>query len=172
VKVLSNPTISTLNNQKAIIRVGDQDVFFITGAVATENTVTQTIQPMTIDIGIILDVTPQVAEDGTIIMNIHPSITEKTGEKVAPDGRSTFPLLSVRETDTTVRVRDKQTIIIAGLMQEKRDETLIGVPILKSIPLLGYLFRYKSETKRNTELVIMITPTLQLGKKVEDLTNK
>ena len=170
VKVLSSPTISTLNNQKAIIRVANQDVFFITGAVATQTTVTQTIQPMTIDVGIILDVTPQIAEDGTIIMNIHPSITEKTGDKPSPDGKTTFPLLSVRETDTTVRVKDGQTIIIAGLMQEKKDQTVIGVPLLKSIPLLGGLFRYKTENKKNSELVIMITPTLQVGKKVEDLT--
>ena len=172
VKVLSSPTISTLNNQKAIIRVGNQDVFFITGAVATQTTVTQTIQPMTIDVGIILDVTPQIAEDGTIIMTIHPSITEKTGEKVTPDGKTTFPLLSVRETDTTIRVKDGQTIIIAGLMQEKKEDTFIGVPVLKSIPLLGGLFRSKVEKKRNSELVIMITSTLQVGKRVEDLTSK
>jgi MSHA biogenesis protein MshL len=172
VKVLSSPTISTLNNQKAVIRVGNQDVFFITGAVATQTTVTQTIQPMTIDVGILLDVTPQIAEDGTIIMNIHPSITDKTGEKTTPDGKSTFPLLSVRETDTTVRVRDGQTIIIAGLMQEKTEENYTGVPVLDSIPILGGVFRYKTQTKRNSELVIMITPTLQVGKKVEDLTNK
>jgi len=171
-KVLSSPTISTLNNQKAIIRVGNQDVFFITGAVSTQTTVTQFIQPMTIDIGIILDVTPQISEDGSIIMNIHPSVTDKLGEKPSPDGKSTFPLLSVRETDTTVRVRDGQTIIIAGLMQEKTEETFIGVPGLKSIPLLGGLFRYKAETKRNSELVIMITPTLQIGKKAEGYTQR
>jgi MSHA type pilus biogenesis protein MshL len=172
VKILSNPTISTLNNQKAIIRVGDQDVFFITGAVATQTTVTQFIQPMTIDVGIILDVTPQIAEDGTIIMNIHPSITEKTGEKLAPDGKSTFPLLSVRETDTTVRVKDGQTVIIAGLMQEKTEETFIGVPGLQSLPILGNLFRHRAEKKRNVELVIMITPTLQIGKQVKDFTQR
>jgi MSHA type pilus biogenesis protein MshL len=171
-KVLSSPTISTLNNQKAIIRVGNQDVYFITGAVATQTAVTQTVQPVTIDVGITLDVTPQIAEDGTIIMNIHPSITEKTGEKPTPDGKTTFPLLSVRETDTTVRVKDNQTIIIAGLMQEKIEETYIGVPGLQSIPLLGALFRYKTESKRNSELVIMITPTLQVGKKVEDSSRR
>lgn len=165
-RILSSPTISTLNNQKAIIRVGNQDVFFVTGAVATQSTVTQTIQPMTIDIGIILDVTPQIAEDGTILMNIHPSITEKTGEKVTPDGKTTFPLLSVRETDTTVRVANGQTILIAGLMQEKKEESQTGVPGLKSIPLLGNLFRYRTESKRNTELVILITPTIEIGKKV------
>jgi MSHA biogenesis protein MshL len=172
VKVLSSPTISTLNNQKAIIRVGNQDVFFITGAVATQTTVTQTIQPMTIDVGIILDVTPQIAEDGTIIMNIHPSITEKTGEKMTPDGKTTFPLLSVRETDTTVKVKDGQTIIIAGLMQEKKEESFIGFPVLQSIPVLGGLFRYKTGTKKTSELVIMITPTLQVGKRVEDFTQR
>jgi MSHA type pilus biogenesis protein MshL len=172
VKVLSSPTISTLNNQKAIIRVGDQDVFFITGAVATQTTVTQVIQPMTIDIGIILDVTPQIAEDGTIIMNIHPSITEKTGDKATPDGKTTFPLLSVRETDTTVKVKDGQTIIIAGLMSEKKQEGYIGVPILQSVPLLGGLFQYKTGTKKTSELVIMITPTLQVGKRVEDFTQR
>jgi MSHA type pilus biogenesis protein MshL len=172
VKILSSPTISTLNNQKAVIRVGNQDVFFITGAVATQTTVTQIVQPMTIDIGIILDVTPQIAEDGTIIMNIHPSITDKTGEKTTPDGKSTFPLISVRETDTTVKVRDGQTIIIAGLMQERTQENYTGVPVLDSIPLLGGLFRYKTGTKTNSELVIMITPTLQVGKKVEDFTKK
>lgn len=172
IKVLSSPTISTLNNQKAIIRVGNQDVFFITGAVSTQTTVTQFIQPMTIDIGIILDVTPQISEDGSIIMNIHPSITEKFGEKPSPDGRSTFPLLSVRETDTTVKVRDRQTIIIAGLMQDKTEETFIGVPGLKSIPLLGGLFRYKAVKKRNSELVIMITPTVQVGKREEEYTQR
>ena len=136
------------------------------------DTVTQFIQPMTIDIGIILDVTPQIAEDGTIIMNIHPSITDKTGEKVTPDGKTTFPLLSVRETDTTVRVRDGQTIIIAGLMQERIEEAITGVPGLQSLPVLGGLFRYKTATKKNTELVIMITPTLQVGKRIEDFTGK
>jgi len=171
VKVLSSPTISTLNNQKAVIRVGNQDVFFITGAISTQYTVTQIIQPMTIDIGIILDVTPQIAEDGTI-MNIHPSITDKTGEKTTPDGKSTFPLLSVRETDTTVRVRDGQTIIIAGLMQEKIEEHYTGVPVLQSFPVMGSLFRYKIQTKSTAELVIMITPTLEVGKKVEDFTRK
>ncbi len=167
VKVLSSPTISTLNNQKAIIRVGDQDVFFISGAVSTQTAVTQTIQPVTIDVGIILDVTPQIAKDGTIIMNIHPSITEKTGEKVTPDGKTTFPLLSVRETDTTVRVRNGQTIIIAGLMYEKKEESYTGVPVLQSIPILGGLFRYRTEKKKKSELVIMITPTVHVGKKME-----
>jgi type II secretory pathway component GspD/PulD (secretin) len=69
-------------------------------------------------------------------------------------------------------VRDGETIIIAGLMQEKKNATYTSVPVLGSVPLLGGLFRYKTETKSNAELVIMITPTLQVGKKVEELTSK
>jgi type IV pilus assembly protein PilQ len=71
-----------------------------------------------------------------------------------------------------VRVRDGQTIIIAGLMQESTQENYTGFPVLDSLPLLGGLFRYKTHTKTNSELVIMITPTLQLGKKVEDFASK
>ncbi|MCJ7494966.1 MAG: type II and III secretion system protein, partial [Deltaproteobacteria bacterium] len=89
-----------------------------------------------------------------------------------PDGKTTFPLLSVRETDTTVKVRDNETIIIAGLMQEKKEQSVIGIPGLQSSPLLGWLFRHKAEKKSNTELVIMITPTLQVGKKVEEVMSK
>jgi len=172
IKVLSSPTISTLNNQKAVIRVGNQDVFFITGAVATQTTVTQTVQPMTIDVGIILDVTPQIAEDGTIIMNIHPSVTNQVGSVPVPGGNSTFPLISVRETDTTVKVRDGETIVIGGLMQESTEEDYTGVPVLQSLPLMGSLFRFKNRTKTKTELVIMITPTLQVGKKMEEVMNR
>jgi len=69
-------------------------------------------------------------------------------------------------------VRDGQTIIIAGLMQERIEETRTGVPGLQSLPVLGGLFRYKTKTKKNSELVIMITPTLQVGRKVEDFTKK
>ncbi len=96
---------------------------------------------------------------------------------IFPQGlRPAKPLLCaanfVRETDTTVRVRDGQTIIIAGLIQEKIEEDHTGVPVLQSLPLMGGLFRYKTGTKKKSELVIMITPTLQVGKKVEDFTKK
>ncbi len=91
---------------------------------------------------------------------------------MAPDGKSTFPLLAVRETDTTVRVKDGQTIIIAGLIQDRKEEHNIGVPVLGTLPGVGALFRYKTSTKTKAELVIMITPHLQIGSKMEDLTKK
>jgi MSHA type pilus biogenesis protein MshL len=170
--VLSSPRISTLNNQKAIIRVGDQDVYFVQGAVATESTVLQTTQPFTIDIGIVLDVTPQIGDDGMITMNVHSGISNKTGEETSPDGVTTFPILSVKETDTTIRVADGQTIIIAGLLQEKEEKNVSGLPFLKSIPKMGALFSHTSERSRKAELIIMLTPTVMEGKGITQVTQR
>ncbi|MGH7479344.1 MAG: secretin and TonB N-terminal domain-containing protein, partial [Candidatus Methylomirabilales bacterium] len=120
VNVLSNPRVTALNNQKAVIRVARDDVFFVTqvsvveqGGQLIERT-TQTI-PQVVSIGVTLDVTPQIASDGTVTMHIHPIVTDKLGDAVALTGE-TAPIVSIRETDTLVRVADGQTVIIGGLM--------------------------------------------------------
>ena len=159
IKVLSAPKVSTLNNQKAIIRVGRQDVFF--RATVTPATTTSaafvTYTPDTITEGIILAVTPQIGRDGKVILSIHPSITEKAGDKTAPDG-NTAPIIDVRETNTVVSVNDGQTVFIGGLMQERTQEIVKAVPLLGDIPFFGAFFRSVDQTKKKTELVILITP--------------
>ncbi|HLG30937.1 MAG TPA: hypothetical protein VI387_12065, partial [Candidatus Brocadiales bacterium] len=173
IKVLSSPRIATLNNQKAIIKVARQDVFFsqfgVSGGLG--GSAAPSILPATVDIGIILDVLPQIGNDGTLTMSIHPSISEKVGEVPNPAG-GTFPIVDIRETDTTVRIANGQTAIIGGLMRESTDEQKIGVPGLKSIPLLGKLFSHTVITKKNAELVIMLTPTILVGKAVEELSGE
>lgn len=157
--VLSTPKISTLNNQKAIIRIGRQDVFFratITPATTTSAAVI-TYNPDTITEGIILSVTPQIGQGGNVMLSIHPSITAKVGEAKAPDG-NTAPIVDVRETSTVVNVADGQTVFIGGLMQETTQENVSSVPLLGDIPWLGALFRNTSHSKKKTELVILITP--------------
>lgn len=159
INVLSTPKISTLNNQRAIIRIGRQDVFF--RATVTPATTTTaafvTFNPDTITEGIILSVTPQVGRDGRIMLAIHPSITEKVGEAKAPDG-NTAPIVDVREANTVVSVRDGETVFIGGLMQERTQEEIRSVPLLGDIPFLGALFRFTDQQKKKTELVILITP--------------
>ncbi|MBI5576117.1 MAG: secretin N-terminal domain-containing protein [Deltaproteobacteria bacterium] len=161
INVLSAPKVSTLNNQKAIIRIGRQDVFF--RAVVTPATTTSaafvTFTPDTITEGIILSVTPQIGRDGRIMLAIHPSITEKVGNATAPDG-NTAPIVDVRETNTMVTVAEGQTVFIGGLMQERTQEVVRSVPLLGDIPFLGALFRNTDQTKKKTELVILITPRL------------
>ncbi len=157
--VLSAPKVSTLNNQKAIIRIGRQDVFFraVVTPASTTSAAFTTYTPDSVTEGIILSVTPQVGQDGRIMLAIHPTITEKVGSAVAPDN-NTAPILDVRETNTVVTVADGETVFIGGMMQERTQETVNSVPLLGDIPYLGALFRSNDQVKKKTELVILITP--------------
>jgi len=157
--VLSAPKVSTLNNQKAIIRIGRQDIFFraVVTPASTTSAAFTTFTPDSVTEGIILSVTPQVGQDGRIMLAIHPTITEKVGEAVAPD-KNTAPILDVRETNTVVTVADGETVFIGGMMQERTQETVKSVPLLGDIPYLGALFRSNEQVKKKTELVILITP--------------
>jgi MSHA biogenesis protein MshL len=157
--VLSAPKVSTLNNQKAIIRIGRQDVFFraVVTPASTTSAAFTTFTPDSVTEGIILSVTPQVGQDGKIMLAIHPTITEKVGTAVAPDNNSA-PILDVREANTVVTVADGETVFIGGLMQERTQETVKSVPLLGDIPYLGALFRSNEQVKKKTELVILISP--------------
>lgn len=171
VNVLSTPKISTLNNQKAVIRVGTNEIFFqetLTLPTATAPAI-RTFSPQSVTVGIVLDVTPQIGPDGIIIMNIHPSISEKTGVARAPDG-TTIPIIAVRETDTVVKVQEGETIIIGGLMSERKNTDRTSVPLLGSIPWIGAIFSRSIEESRKSELVITLTPFVQAGKAVGELS--
>ena len=168
VKALASPKVSTMNNQTAIVKVARQDVYFTSEISQAETSTLQSFTPNTIDVGVILDVTPQIGGGGYITMNIHPSITAEFDRVTAPDGTE-FPLLRIREADTVVKVRDGQTIIIAGLLQEQENTTRTGLPCLTNLPVFGYLFGYREETAEKTELVILITPTVLTGKRIEEI---
>jgi MSHA biogenesis protein MshL len=173
VKALASPKVATLNNQTAIVKIARQDVYFTSeisqGDVSTLQSLSFT--PNTIDVGVILDVTPQIGPDGQITMNIHPSITAEFDRVAAPDGTE-FPLLRIRETDTVVKVRDGQTIIIAGLIQETEQKERVGLPCLGNLPGLQYLFGHRQEQSEKSELVILITPTVLTGKRIEEIKSE
>ncbi len=164
-KVLSRPSISTLNNQKAIIKIATDDVFFETTTTITEGVAQTNVSSTTVTIGVVLSVTPQIASDGYIIMEVHPIVTDSTATRTftAREVTSSRPVLDVRETNTVLRVKDGETIIIAGLIKEKVDRQVQEVPFLSKIPLLGLLFQQIDESKINTELVIKITPKIVVG---------
>jgi MSHA biogenesis protein MshL len=168
VKALASPKVATLNNQTAIVKVARQDVYFTSEISQGEVSTLQSFTPNTIDVGVILDVTPQIGPGGDITMNIHPSITAEFDRVTAPDG-SEFPLLRIREADTVVKVRDGQTIIIAGLIQESDTTDRTGLPCLTNLPVLSYFFGYREERSEKTELVILITPTVLTGKRIEEI---
>ena len=114
-----------------------------------------------------LDVIPQIDDAGNIILNIHPMLTNKVGEVAQPIstgvGAPTYtyvPVLDVRETDTMVKVKDGDTVIIGGLLQDYKKSDVSGIPGLMSIPLFGKLFSYTVESTQKIELVILLTPRI------------
>jgi MSHA biogenesis protein MshL len=162
VNVMASPRVMAMNNEPAVMRVGTQDVFFVTTSQvdATTGAVLQTtVTPQSITEGVVLSVTPQIGADGIIHLSITPSITERTGTATSRLGDQ-VPIVAVRETDTMVRIHEGETIVIAGLMQERGLTEKSKVPVLGDIPLVGGLFQRNETSKRKTDLVILLTPTV------------
>ena len=173
--VLSSPQLCTLNNQKAMIKVGREEVYFEINSElqvldGTERVI-ENVESKTVTVGIVLDVTPQISSDGTITMCIHPSVSEVAGEATSRLG-DTRPIIDVREIDTVISVHEGQMIVIGGLIKDKVEEKITSVPFLGEIPYLGAAFRHTTQNKQKTELVILLTPTLMIGKKIETLTQQ
>lgn len=167
--VLSSPRVSTLNNQKAIIKAGT-DEFFVTGV--TSNTVTGTATSTTRDVqltpffsGVALDVTPQIGPDNRVLLHIHPTISDVTDQvkTLTMSGTTdTLPLAlsQIRESDDIVEAQSGQLIVIGGLMRQTRQDRNYRTPILGDVPLLGKLFRSERQQSRTVELVILLRPVV------------
>jgi MSHA biogenesis protein MshL len=162
VNVLSSPRVTAMNNEPAIMRIGTQDVYFVTTTQVNPETgqiLQSTVTPQALTEGVVLSVTSQISGDGVIHMSINPSITERTGVATSRLG-DTVPIVSVRETDTLVRVREGETIVIAGLMQDRTSADEAKVPVLGDVPLVGHLFKRTERRRTKTDLVILLTPTV------------
>ncbi|WP_228517656.1 pilus (MSHA type) biogenesis protein MshL [Aliidiomarina indica] len=169
VQVLSNPRVTATNNQKAVIKIGE-DEYFVTDVSTTTITGTATTSTPNIQLtpffsGIALDVTPQISDDGTITLHIRPSVTEtREQEKVVTLNRDSFVLplarSNIRESDTVIRARDGEVVVIGGLMQTSYQDESSQVPVLGSIPGLGELFKNRRQREVKKELVIMLRPTI------------
>lgn len=172
-QVLSSPRISTLNNQKAILRVVREEAFFLQNSQTTASgsgpvSTTVNITPMVVPVGIVLDILPQVADDNTVTLAVNPSISEIVAVRslvVQAAGNSggasaTLPVVDRRDLDAVVRLKSGETLVLAGIIRSKEGVDDRGVPWIRKIPFLGNLFTKKEKTKTHTELAIFITPTL------------
>lgn len=155
-EVLSRPYILASDNQLATITVGSE-VPFITSTQFTElGGVRNTVRYE--DVGIILDVTPHIAPDGKVTMEVAPEISALSGESVAVSENVFLPVIEKRSAETRVAIHDGQTIVIGGLMEDRLTADIDKVPLLGDIPVLGHLFKRERTTKRKTELLIFLTP--------------
>lgn len=167
VQVLSSPRITATNNQKAVIKVGE-DEYFVTEVSTTTTTGTSTTTTPEVQLtpffsGIALDVTPQIDKSGEVILHVHPSVTvtdEQTKTIRLSDGDFILPLAqsSVRESDTIIRAKSGEIVIIGGLIETRKMDSESKTPLLGDIPLLGELFKSKSEATQKKELIIMLKP--------------
>ncbi|MGM0593667.1 MAG: pilus (MSHA type) biogenesis protein MshL [Pseudomonadota bacterium] len=170
VQVLSSPRVSTVNNQKAVIKVGS-DEFYVTG-LDTDTTTTAATGSTNLSVeldpffsGVALDVTPQISQKGDIVLHIHPAVSEVSEQTKTVSttlGTLTLPLAAsnIRESDTIIRAANGQVVVIGGLMQNTTQDENASVPLLGDIPLIGGLFRHTKQRSRKSELVILLKPTV------------
>ena len=171
VHVLSSPRIATLNNQKAILKIGT-DEFYVTGITSTTNSTVSgaTTSPSVVlqpfFSGVVLDVTPQIDDKGNILLHVHPSVSTVTtvnkGINLGSAGNLNLPLAasSTSEIDSMVRGQDGRVVAIGGLMRQSSVADNSQVPGAGGLPIIGNLFRNKANTNMKRELVVLIKPTI------------
>ncbi|MBN4057058.1 type II and III secretion system protein, partial [bacterium AH-315-J21] len=164
-KVIQRPQIATLNGHTASIAIGTTQYFLLDSKTvypsAQTDVSTQTSQRFeTIEANISLEVTPNVTESGEVIVHIKPEFSTPAGQGFDPD---IPPTINKRVIESTVRLRNGETIVLGGIVNSTESVTINKLPILGDIPLLGRLFQNRSSTKNETELMIYITPHIYYG---------
>jgi MSHA biogenesis protein MshL len=177
-RVLSSPKIMALNNQTAVMKVVEEQVYFtvkVTPPVITDGKpttqATYDSELHTVPIGLVMQVTPQISEDGQIALNVRPTITNINSFVEDPAVailaanssspiKSLVPILQVREFDSTLKVASGQVAILGGLIQDSLNNDRQGVPGISRLPYVGDLFSYRNDKVKKIELVIFLRPVL------------
>ncbi len=156
--VLSRPYILTSDNQEATMMVGQEVPIITNSTITTQGTVVNT--PSYQQVGIILDVTPQINPDGIVTLSVAPQVSQlASGAGVTVSPGVTAPIFDIRQAQSRVAVKNGQTIVIGGLMQDQKTQTISKIPLLGDIPYIGpLLFSYTQNAKTKTELLIFLTP--------------
>ena len=178
VNVLSSPRIATVNNQKAVLKVGNEEPFVTninpgrtyedntqSGSFTSSTIISPTLNYQPFFSGIALDVTPQIDADGNITLHVHTmvnSVSEVSKISTPTSGGTLVPFAtnSIKETDSIIRTRDNQVVVIGGLMTESSGDSRAAVPGAGEVPLLGALFRKKGQRNSKREMVILLRPTV------------
>ena len=168
VRVLSSPRVATLNNQKAVIKVGTDEFFVtnisntsVTGNISTTSIPSVELTPFFS--GIALDVTPQISQDGMVTLHVHPSVSDVVDQQKIisiGDQIQQIPLAfsSIRESDSIVRARSGQVIVIGGLMRDSLTAQNASTPGASDVPVVGSLFKQQKNVSVKSELVILLKP--------------
>ena len=174
VQVLSSPRIATINNQKAVLKVGTDEFFVTSVSTSTTSSANNSVTSPTISVqpffsGIALDVTPQISDGDSIILHLHPSVSvvaeKQKNVNLGALGNFQLPLAAstVNESDSVVRVMDGHIVAIGGLMKQQSSGNNSGLPGASDVPLLGALFGQRARANSKSELVMLLKPTILRG---------
>ncbi len=178
--MLSSPRVSTVNNQKAVIKVGTDEFFVTDIETQTLESTANLNQSINVELtpffsGVALDVIPQINGRGEVTLHIHPSVSD-VKEKVKEIQVSTDPdkgllkvplaLSTIRESDSIIRARSGQVVVIGGLMQNITSDETAGIPFVSQLPVVGGLFRHTKQITKKSELVILLRPIIVDGDSV------
>ncbi len=178
VNIVSNPKILTLNNQPAIINVGEEKNYkYTTGTQTTTTNGTVLQQPQfevgSTFVGVTLSIIPEVSQDDFIILKINPTISEITQRHLDENGvPSLAPDIKIKQLSSIVKVKNNKKILLGGLIQKKSENIITKVPVLGNIPILGQAFRSKKKVNSKSELIIVMTPKLVRGDEGEPTLEK
>ena len=171
VRILSRPRIIALNNQSSVLKVVDNRVYFTVNVQRRQTEerdeiVTET-EIHTVPVGLVMNVTPQISEEGMVMLNVRPTLSRILGfvddpnpELALANVRNGVPEIQVREMESMLQVRSGDVAIIGGLMQETQADTDARLPGLGALPVIGRLFARQSRERRQTELLIVLRPTV------------
>ncbi len=173
-KVLSSPRISALNNQPAVLKVVDQEVYFNfsiddeinpdSGQVIGRSV---NVEEQVVDVGIILNILPNISANGEIMLNLKPTVTRVIDYREVPSiiaggssessvGQNFVPITRVRELESLISLRDGEVAVLGGLLEDRTTDSTTGVPGLSSLPGIGALFENKDQTTFKTEFVVFL----------------
>ena len=171
VKVLSSPKLSVLNNQTAMLRVVDNNVYFIVNSTVTAcspkpgctDTVAYTTTMNTVQVGFTMSVTPQINDSDTVLLNVRPTITRRLTDATDPTPgivSNKIPQVSTREMESILKIENNQIAVLGGLMQDEINNQTDGIPLLENLPFAGNAFKNRNDNKIKTELVIFLRPVV------------
>jgi general secretion pathway protein D len=172
-RVLSSPKITALNNQTAVLKVVDERVYFTVDVKITDATTINsgrtdvTSTPHTVPVGLVMTVTPQIAENNEVSLIVRPTISRITGFVVDPGPRlsganfdNRVPEIQVREMESLLRVPNGEVIVMGGLMQDSVERNRDGLPVLSKLPWIGDVFSFRNDRNTKSELVIFLRPVV------------
>jgi len=167
INILSSPSLLVKDQEEATIEVGSEIPTATSTTTSTDlNTLTQSIEYRTV--GIKLKIKPTISEERTVVLDVEQEVSDKGGDQqVGPQGNE-YPVFTTTKTKTSIVVPDRMSILIGGIMKEKKSKSYQGIPLLSKIPLIGALFRYQVNDTTKDELIIVLTPKVVTNKTEAD----